>query len=71
MPGERCEGGTTVQRKRPSTQILEIYRLNRERLNTELQKPEKDRLALNNIHAYRHIVQSMEQVYDLGPASGN
>ena len=60
-----------MNRKRPSTQILEIYRLNKERLNSELQKPEKDRLALNNIQAYRHIVQSMEQVYDLGPSMGN
>jgi hypothetical protein len=65
-PHRRWEELPHVSKKRPTPQIVEVYRLNKERLTSELQKPDKDRLSLNNIQAYRHIIQCMEDVYDLG-----
>ena len=48
-----------------TTAIVEIYNHNRQKLSLELAKPEKDKSALNNIAAYRHIITQMEQVYNL------
>jgi hypothetical protein len=45
--------------------ILDIYRSNRSRLSTELEKENKDRATSNAIAAYRHIVEEMERAYDL------
>ncbi len=52
-------------KKKPSAQILEIYRHNKARLQGEEQKTVKDRTVVNNIAAYTHIVRSMEELYDL------
>ena len=48
-----------------SAQIMKVYQSNKQRLQTELSKPNKDKEVLNSIEAYRHIVSSMEQIYKL------
>lgn len=52
-------------KKRPSQSIVDIYRTNRNRLSSELEKDVKDRATNNAIAAYRHIVSEMEKNYDL------
>lgn len=52
-------------KKRPTQMIVDIYRSNRDRLSTELQKDVKDRATNNAIAAYKHIVAEMEKSYDL------
>ena len=52
-------------KKRPTQSIVEIYRVNRNRLSSELEKDVKDRATNNAIAAYSHIVSEMEKSYDL------
>ena len=52
-------------KKKPSEMILDIYRTNKMRLATELDKDIKDRATHNSIAAYRHILHHMEEVYDI------
>lgn len=54
-----------MERKRATSQIIEIYRQNKQRLAAERDKSGDDRPTQNNIYAYEHIVQSLEAVYDL------
>lgn len=54
-----------MAKKKPSAQIVDIYRSNKERLNLELQKTDRSRTTMNTIQAYRHIVSSLEQIYEL------
>ncbi len=52
-------------KRKASPRILEIYRINKERLASELQKDVKDRATHNSIAAFSHIVRHMEEVYEL------
>ena len=54
-----------MERKRPTNQIIEMYNQNKARLKAETDKSGDDRMTQNNIHAYKHIVQSLEAVYEL------
>ena len=50
-----------------SDYVVRVYNANRQRLSSELAKPNKDRACLNAIEAYRHIVSHIERVYNLAP----
>ena len=54
-----------MTKKKPSSQIIDIYRSNKERLNAEIQKSDRSRATMNTIQAYRHIVTSLERTYEL------
>lgn len=56
----------TGARRAPTAEMLTCYRLNCERLLTELARGMNTRSQLNTIRAYYHIVRSMEKAYDLG-----
>lgn len=61
------EGSETKPGRRvPTPQMLTCYRLNCERLLTELARGVTSRSQLNTIRAYYHIVRSMEEAYELG-----
>lgn len=52
-------------KKRPSRNIVDVYRNNRDLLERELGKEVQDRSVRNSIAAYQHIVEEMEKTYDL------
>lgn len=53
------------EKKKATSQIITIYRCNREKLESEMSKSVKDKVVSNNIQAYRHILSQLERVYDI------
>ena len=52
-------------KKKASTAILAIYRMNRNKLEQEMLKARHDKVVANNIQAYKHILAQLEQVYEI------
>lgn len=53
------------EKKKATSQIITIYRSNREKLECEMSKSVQDKVVSNNIQAYRHILTHLERVYDI------